>query len=300
MSETSWLVEYEHARDTGREAERAGDLQTALSWAQEATRLADAAGDQSRARRAEANSCYALIMLGRPREAVQPLRSILERDSTGENGLLALYNLACAHYSLREHGKTAFYARGAIRLALDLGRSEQRAWAHNQLANALLAQDHVQEALSEYQRALELAEGNADELALGQIFANLGYCRVLLGEGRSAFSDLFRGFRMIRRSGPGRAVMLAHLDLAFAYLDVERHTPARHHAQRGLELAEQFGTAEDVRNAVFLLGEAHLGSGDEAAATRCFDRLQQQYPNTPYITELLLAVDLRSLVNLRA
>lgn len=297
---SSWTEAYEQAREQVRRAERAGDLESALTWCHEAGRLATEAGDHDRARLEVCNGCAVLIALGRSREAIQPLRSVLERDSAGENALLALYNLACAHYALREHGKAAFYARGAIRLADELDCPEQRAWAHNQLANALLSQDHVDSALVEYQRALALAGSSVNDVARGQMLANLGYCRVLLGEGRAAFSDLFRGFRMIRRCGAMRAVMLGHLDLAFAYLEIGRPAAARQHAEKGLQLAESVGGAEDVRNAVFLLGEAYLGSEDEDSARRCFDRIQDQYPDTPYITELLLAVDLRSLVNLRA
>jgi TolA-binding protein len=65
-------------------------------------------------------------------------------------------------------------------------------------------------------------------------------------------------------------------------------------------MAEQFGSADDVRNAVFLLGESFICEGEEAEARSCFDRIQDQYPGTPYLTELLLAVDVRELINLRA
>lgn len=301
MSKTpTWIEAYELAREQGLQAQRAGDLETAISWCEEAGRLATAAGELKLARREDCNACAALVALGRPREAILPLRTVLEKDSSSENALLALYNLACAHYALREHGKAAFYARGAIRLADELGLPEQRAWAHNQLANALLSQDQPEAALAEYRHALALAGSSGDDVARGQMLANFGYCRILLGEGRLAFTELFRGFRMIRRAGAERALMLGHLDLAFAYLEIGRPAAARRHAEAGVRLAEAIGTAEDLRNGVFLLGEAYLGSEDEGAARRCFDRIQDQYPNTPYITELLLSVDLRSLVNLRA
>lgn len=300
MSEpATWIREYEQAREQAQRAERGGAFEEALHWYEQSGQLAQAAGESGRADLEECNRCALLIALGRSRETVTVLRAVLERNSGGENGFLAAYNLACAHYALREHGKAAFYARGAIRLAETLDRQEWRAWAHNQLANALLSRDQVRDAVKGYEQALTLGEGS-DLLIRGQMVANLGYCRVLLGAGREAFRELFQGFRMLRRAGAARAVMLGHLDLAFAYLEINRPEAALGHATKGLALAHEHGASEDLRNAVFLLGEAHIGLGDEAAARECFEQIQGQYPGTPYLTELLLAVDLKSLVNLRA
>lgn len=291
---------YEEARAQARLAERNGQLEAALEAYERAGQLAVAAGARDRADLETCNRCAVLVALGRAKETVQPLRAVLEQSGESENGFLAAYNLACAHYALREHGKAAFYARGAIRLAEALDRREWRAWGHNQLANALLSRDQVAEAQEEYEAALELGAPLADSVARAQIVANLGYCRVLLGGGVEAFPQLFAGLRTLRRAGAQKAMMLAHLDLAYAYLEVGRPISARRHAERGLALAERHGGEEDLRNATFLLGESFIAAGEEGAARECFDRLQGQYPGTPYLTELLLAVDVRGFINLRA
>jgi tetratricopeptide (TPR) repeat protein len=301
MSEaTSWISAYERARELALKGESREDLEQAVELFERARELAAAEGNSDRADYESCNQAAVLITLGRAKDTIQPLRSVLERRSGGETGFLAAYNLACAHYATREHGKAAFYARGAIRTAERLDRPDWQAWGHNQLANALLSRDQVTEAVSEYELALELGGATMAPMAKGQLVANLGYCRVLLGHGREAFRDLFAGFRALRRAGATRAVMLGHLDLAFAYLDVGRPLAARRHAESAWTLAQDNGGAEEIRNAAFLLGEAYIASGDEAAARDCFDRIQAQYPDTPYLAELLMAVDVRELVNLRA
>jgi tetratricopeptide (TPR) repeat protein len=297
---TSWISAYERARELAQAAERRTDFQDALEHYGRALALAAEAGDQSKVDLEACNQAAVLIPLGRAKETVLPLRSVLERRSGGEIGFLAAYNLACAHYALKEHGKAAFYARGAIRTAETLGRADWRAWGHNQLGNALLSRDQVEEAVIEYETALELAGAGLDPLVEGQLIANLGYCKVLQGQGRHAFRELFGGFRRLQRAGASRAVLLGHLDLAFAYLDIGRPAAARRHAEAALALAPAHGGAEEARNAAFLLGEAHLAVGDEGAARACFEEIQSQYPGTPYLAELLMAVDVRELVNLRA
>ena len=95
--------------------------------------------------------------------------------------------------------------------------------------------------------------------------------------------------------------MKAQLDLAFALLETAHARHAGRHAARALVLAEKFEDADARKNALYLLGAAAVATGDRVGARRHFERLQQGfYPEADYLPELLLHVDVRELVNLKA
>ena len=95
--------------------------------------------------------------------------------------------------------------------------------------------------------------------------------------------------------------MKARLDLAFALLETSHAGLAGRHAARALELAERPEDSSAKKNALYLLGAAAVASGDRLGARRHFERLQQGfYPEADYLPELLLQIDVRDLVNLKA
>ena len=94
--------------------------------------------------------------------------------------------------------------------------------------------------------------------------------------------------------------MFAHLDLAFGHLEVGRYPIAQRHAARALGLAERYGNADVLKNALYLSGEAANVNSDIAAAQKHFERLQCYFLNTPFVTDFLLAIDVRKMINLRA
>jgi hypothetical protein len=66
-------------------------------------------------------------------------------------------------------------------------------------------------------------------------------------------------------------------------------------------MAERTEQADQVKNALYLLGEAANLSGKPEEAQRYFARLQQQfYPDALYLPGFLMAVDVRKLINLHA
>ena len=95
--------------------------------------------------------------------------------------------------------------------------------------------------------------------------------------------------------------MMAHVGLAYGYLEIDRPRRARDHARRGLRLAEEVEIPWQIKNALYLLGESEKLSGNEVMAHRHFSRLQQDfYPEDPVIPDFLMATDVRKLINLMA
>jgi tetratricopeptide (TPR) repeat protein len=286
-------------RTAAREAQDAGRLREALALFDATWLLAAELGDPAVEDLAFCNRSALAISLGDFKEPVAELRRILNASSSRDNGFLAAYNLACAYYHAKEFPKGLFYARTARERASELGKREWLAWSHNQLANVLIALNRGAEAEREYEAALSLIAEDPS-VSRGRILDNLGYCRILAGRLREAFELLFASVRMLRRLGAEEALVYAHLDLSYAYLEIDRPRSAGRHAGVGLELARRTGATEEIPNALYLLGESALMGGDLGAARDCFSRLQERYPETPHLTDFLLAVDIRGLINLKA
>ena len=66
--------------------------------------------------------------------------------------------------------------------------------------------------------------------------------------------------------------------------------------QRGLEIATE---NRQVRNAHYLLGEVAFKKGDQGAAEWHFEQLGTHYPDFPNLKNVLMALDLRKVVNFK-
>ena len=212
---------------------------------------------------------------------------------------LAAYTIA-RHYELaKEVRKGLFYAQLALDRASSLNQA-RHAESLNQIANFQVAESRFNEALETYAEAQQhLAPGDALRHAV--IGYNVGYCRVVLGSHRAGLRSIYQSLRRLRRLGAERHEMLARLDLAFALLEFGKARLAERHASRAIELASQFADPTAKKNALYLAGAAASARGDEFTARRRFAELQGDFfPEADYLPDLLLSVDVRSLVNLKA
>ena len=89
----------------------------------------------------------------------------------------------------------------------------------------------------------------------------------------------------------------AYIDLCYAYLDLNDLEKAHSYGEAGLRIATE---ERQIRNAHFLLGEVACKRNDTAAAEVHFGELARFYPNFRHLKNLLMGVDLRSMVNLKA
>jgi tetratricopeptide (TPR) repeat protein len=292
QGERDWLLAVEAAEEARFEEAR-GHLDAALLAAQ-------GRGDEEFAERVVCGQAAIAITLGQGDEYVPRLCAIVLRNRSHVTGFLAANNVARACELRRENGKGLFYARIARERAEVVGRPEWVAAAMNQIANLLLADSHFAEAAETYREALALLPA-ADGPRQLTYLANLGYCELVLGHHQSGLTFLYRCLRAARQQRSARLEMIARTDLCYGHLELGRFEVAERHGRRGLALAEQIAESDWVKNALYLLGEASVLAGADSRAYAWFHELQRRfYPAQPHLPDLLLSVDIRKLVNLRA
>jgi len=302
MDRTTLEVRYRGLRDQGLEATRLGRFLEAKIAFSQAAEVAAELGEPYRDR-AFCNLSSIDIELGADLEAIIPrLRQILVKGADLESTRLAAYHLARAYELRADYKKALFYARVARERS---ERTGLRAWlgsSHNQMGQLLIAESSFAEARAELEAAMELMPRDDENVVgLASVKVNLGYCFFVQKEPLRAFPLLFDALRTLRRVGARGLQSLAHETLCFGYLESNRLRPAVRHGLRALQLAEQEGEQQTVKNALFLLGEAANVAGDSDEARAYFTRLQKQhFPEHDFLADFLLAVDVRDLVNLRA
>lgn len=293
-------AEFDDLRRRGRQSVEEGRLHDAVDLFDGALVWAEEHGNPDDVDRAWCGRSAAAIELGDDEEVVPRLRKILMRNRDEENCFLAAYNVARAYDLCKEYRKALFYARVAKDRAQRLGHSTWLASSHNQMGNLLLAESFFEEATAEYRKALSYLEPESS-VRQALIFDNLGYCAVVEGRHGEGFGLLFRSLRTLNRSGAQRYAAQPHAALCFAYMEVDRPRRALQHGLRALKLAETHDDQDTVKNCLYLLGEAAHLCGDTESAQATFQRLQTEfYPEVEFLSDFLLGVDVRRLVNLRA
>lgn len=277
-----------------------GDVSAALELLDASLARARESGDPSEIDRAVCERAAASVELGRGAEDVPALREILVRSDHDLNCCRAAYTLSRALEIEKSFRKALFYAQVARDRAERTAEASWRARCRNLLGNILLAESHIDQAVAEYERALELIPSE-QEVWAAHICDNLGYCRVLQGRHREAFTLLVKALRTFRSYRAAPYELEAHLDLSYAFLDIERPSSARRHAEMALRMACDLGDDEGRKNALYLAGQAALLTGDRDGARLRFAQLGSGfYPELPGVEHLLLEMDVRQLVNLKA
>lgn len=291
--------ELEAARARWSELVEAGRLEEALPLVEAALAWATTSGDPVLAARVRCNRARVAIELGLEGGYAAELRDVLVANADDETAFLAAYSLARYYELHKESRKARFYAQLARDRAERLDH-ERLGSSLNQLANVLVAESRFDEAAETYARALELVASDRFSRR-SVILYNLGYCETLLGRRRAGYGHLVAAVRALRRQGARRHEALARLDLAFAALEAEKTGAASRHAGRALDLARETGLAEAEKNALYLLGAAATALGDRFGAKRWYQQLQADFfPDADYLPELLMQLDVRKLVNLKA
>ena len=262
--------EYELAWKLAEAAKDAGNLALARAHYAASGAAAQRCGADELVERALCNEAAVAIALGEAESAIPAMREVLMHNQSQVNCYLASYNIARAYELSKDHKKGLFYARIARDRAELLERPQWLASAWNQIANFLLGDSFFRDAADTYRAVL------ADS-----------------GPGPS--------LRTARRHHWSRSEMIARIDLCYAHLEIGRLEVAERHGRRGLALAEESGETDWVKNALYLLGEVAVVGGAASEARTRFGELQQRfYPEQPYLSEFLVGVDVRRLVNLRA
>jgi tetratricopeptide (TPR) repeat protein len=285
--------------DLGRQAVKRGDLVCALEHYVAALAAARLTDNVDLVDTAEISRAAVAISIGPRADEASCLRTILARHHNTDNGWLAAYTLARLYELEKEHKKGLFYARMASDRARWIDRADVRGSSANQLGNAYLAENLLDQARCAYSEALELFPAG-DEVWSARILDNLGYCLVLEGKLEDGMRLLYRSLRTLRRHKAYRYAISSHIDLAFALQEAGRLPAARRHAQVALGLADHYGDFDALKNGLYLLGEVYFQLDDVERATATFGLLERRFfPNNPGLARRLLAVDVAQLVHLR-
>ena len=279
-----------------------GELDRALELSNEALTLARRTEDTHLIDSALCNRAGLLVNRGEGHSVVSDLRRILMRSPEPLVRFQAAWALGVFHELEEDLEKSRFYSQTALRYAELHGDSASLATAHNRMANLNLLSSYFEPALESYLKALEI-QGEHESLETAKILSNTGYCQAVLGEHFPAFRSLTRSLRMLRRIRAEHWLHRPMLGLSYTYLEMGRYERAARHASRALANAEDGGHYHEtyVKNALYLLGEAEKHCGRNAAAFECFTHLQERfYPDQPSIIDVLMATDIRKLINLMA
>lgn len=301
--------DFETLRDRGRDLVATGSYRKAAVVYGQAAQVAATSGEADLADEALCGWGAAETELGNGVDVMPELRRILLGSTVDHNCWLASYTLARAHELEGQIRKAIFYARLSHHHSAHVQRPGLIGVSHNLLGNLLVADGREADAAAEYRTALRQAEG-APSTWIAGAETNLGYCLLVgairskglrRGRMREGLRLIYRSIRTFRREGAVQYSMLPHLDLCFAHLELQRPAAAKRHGQRALALAKQYDDSATIKNSLYLLGHVALLEGETETARRHFVELERRYyPDQSGLTDVLMSLDLRQVVNLRA
>lgn len=243
------------------------------------------------------NKADAMIASGRSGPEVQALPRILMARRNSHHTFLAAYALMYRHRLSNEIKRAIFYGQIALDAANDADQAFWKIAAFNDLGIAYEIDSQFPKAIECFEQALAMLASLEDDAKQAfshvAIYGNLGYSRLLVGQTVEGVAMLESILDQIQAPS---ALSDAYTELCYGYLDLEQYEKAREYGEKGLELACD---ERQVRNAHYLLGEAAYKTGDVEAAEQHFEELARFYPQFRHLKNVLFAIDLRSMINLR-
>lgn len=284
----------EAIRQAALELVRRGDFEESLALYDQALALTT---DEETAELLTINKADAMIALERGGAEVQELARVIMRRRNLRHVYLAAYALQYKYRLENDLKRALFYGQLALRTADDAGERSWRRIVLLELGNIYELDSQVATAIECFEESLAIAEeskANRDrDLSHGYALENLGYCMLLQGRIEDGLAHVHEALEML--SDPiGRAEAL--IDLCYGYVEKGEHEKAIYFGEAGLEIAKD---PRQIRNAHYLLGEACYKLGDAEGADAHFTELARFYPQFRNLKNLLFAIDLRSMVNLK-
>lgn len=282
---------FEELRRQALDSMRRNDPEAAIALLD---RAMEAAPDEHAREGLRVDKAGALVMLGRFSDEVQQLPSIMMRrpDLRG----LAAYHLSARFEHEKDFSRARFYLEIALQAAEQQNDQRLKAVALIDLGNNCVYDSSTDEAISYYETALKFMDASGENRWRSFVTHNLGYCKLLKDQFQEGIALILKAVDMMSMSELGDYRAECFIDLCLGYLELGDLDAARRYGEMGLELATE---TRQIRNAHYLLGEVAFKSGDTAAAETHFEELAKFYPDFPHLKNLLLAIDLRKMVNLR-
>jgi len=274
---------------------RENALEEALALFDEALALAD---DEAMTELLTINKAGVLIDLRREGPEIQRLPELVVRRRSPKHTFLAAMHLHAKLNLSRNFARARHYGRIALEVSEQLEERWWRVALVNDMGNACAVDSRIAEAIGHFREVVSELE-SLPEQALGCsiALASLGYCLMLEGDLEAGVDAVLRALE-IARTVRSRADIVADcgIYLCYGYLEAGRFDDARTFGELGLEYANE---PRHVRNAHYLLGEVARQTGDEERAETHFLQLAKLYPDFPNLLDVLRALDLRKIVNLK-
>jgi tetratricopeptide (TPR) repeat protein len=243
------------------------------------------------------NKADTLIALERTGPEIQALAIIVMRRRNLRHVYLAAYALQFKYRQEGELQRATFYGQLALRTADEANELSWKRPVLIDLGNILELDSRIPEAVECFEQALSIEEESKDNrdrtISLAYATEHLGYCRLLQGELEEGIALIHKALETI--ADPGTTAE-AYLDLCYGYLSLEQLDLARSYGEKALDFAKEI---RQIRNLHYLLGEVAYKQADTEAASFHFDELGKFYPDFRHLKDVLFAIDLRAMVNLK-
>jgi tetratricopeptide (TPR) repeat protein len=292
---------YARLKQRGKTATLRGDFEAALECFQQARELVAAGSDATLVDEADLNLSMVWLQRGEARKGEEGLREILLRSRDDPIALAAAYNLASSLRKQGRHERALVYARRALERANKLGAPDGLAMVHNLIGNILLTRSYLDEALAEYQTALELRNSQQEDTRYSRaiLLENLGYCLLLKRRIREGLSRIRTALGLAEEVGDRRCQTECLQDLCYGLLLAGRHREAIGLGTRALGLAQEADYRDIEENCHYLLGELGNRTGKLEMRDRHFEQLQSLHPELPFLRDFLCAVDVTQIITLK-
>jgi tetratricopeptide (TPR) repeat protein len=273
---------------------RLGDYEEALGLYDQALALPS---DEDTAELLIINKADALIALERSGPEVNELPRVIMRRRSVRHVYLAAYALQYKYRLENDLKRALFYGQLALRTAEEANEPSWRRIVLLELGNIYELDSQIGTAIECFEESLAIGEESREnrdrDLSHAYAVENLGYCKLLEGKIDDGLAYVHEALEML--TDPiGRAE--AYVDLCYGYVERGSYAQARVYGEAALAIAKE---PRQIRNAHYLLGEACYKAGDTTAASFHFDELAKFYPQFRNLKNLLFAIDLRSMVNLK-
>jgi tetratricopeptide (TPR) repeat protein len=241
----------------------------------------------------------ALIAAEREGTEIAALPAIVLRRRTPRHVYMAATVLMRRFVEADDRRKAIFYGEIARKAVVELDDVLALASVLNHLGITLVADSQFASAIGVLEEGLTAIapilgvreEARALEASL---LVNLGGAKVLCDDTAGGVAMLESVFA---RLDDGYTIAETCLDLCFGHMQLEQYAAAEMYGRRALELAS---VKRQVRNANHLLAEICLRTERYDESDQYFDVVAAFYPEFRNVKQLLVAVDLCSVVNWKA
>ncbi|MEW5807292.1 MAG: tetratricopeptide repeat protein [Acidobacteriota bacterium] len=285
----------------GAKAIKTGDFQKALKNYQEAKKIATTLKDQNAIHKCMANLSLVYVELGEYKKAEEGLREVIISSTDDRVIFGASY---CLAISLRRQGKYAQalkYAAKALQKSIAMNDLDAEARVHNLLGNIHLFQSYIDEAISEYLKALEIRRASREDnkFSLAILKENIGYSLILKKDYPNGIRYIKEAMNLAKVIGDRRCLSECYQDLCYAYMLLRKLKDAEKTGDNALHLSLDHGYRDIEKNCYYLLGEINFLKGNPEKMEQYFQKLQEFYPHLPFLKEFLKEFDVSEFITLK-